>query len=115
MRQAASLGGLDGMALTKIDVLDGLDEVQICVAYRLDGERISHLPGNVDAQARLEPIYETLPGWSTPTEGLRDWAALPPACQAYIERLEVLVGVPAALISTSPRREDTIVRRNPWE
>lgn len=115
MRQAASLGGLDGMALTKIDVLDGLDEVQICVAYRLDGERISHLPGNADAQARLEPIYETLPGWSTPTEGLRDWAALPPACQAYIERLEALVGVPAALISTSPRREDTIVRRNPWE
>ena len=115
MRQAASLGGLDGMALTKIDVLDGLDEVQICVAYRLDGERISHLPGNADAQARLEPIYETLPGWSTPTEGLRDWAALPPACQAYIERLEALVGGPAALISTSPRREDTIVRRNPWE
>ncbi|MCA1298207.1 adenylosuccinate synthase [Stappia indica] len=115
VRQACCINGINGIALTKLDVLDGLDEIKICVAYELDGERIDHLPASQGAQARVKPIYETLPGWKESTEGARSWADLPAQAVKYVRHVEELIGAPVALLSTSPERDDTILVQNPFQ
>ncbi|MFX8704184.1 adenylosuccinate synthetase, partial [Acinetobacter baumannii] len=97
----------------KIDVLDGLDEVQICTGYRLGERVIDYFPANAADQARVEPVYETLPGWSDTTAGARSWANLPAAAIKYVKRIEELIRCPVALVSTSPERDDTILVRDP--
>ncbi len=114
VRQTIKVGGIDGIALTKLDVLDGFGELKICVGYRLDGKEIDHLPAAQGAQARVEPIYEVLPGWPDSTEGARSWAELPAQCIKYVRRLEELIEAPVALLSTSPKREDTILVHDPF-
>ncbi len=114
VRQALRVGGVRGIALTKLDVLDGLPEIRICVGYRRGGERLDHVPANPTAQAELEPVYETVPGWAGSTRGARSWAALPAEAVKYIRRLEELVGAPVALLSTSPERNDTILVADPF-
>ncbi len=115
VRQTVSTSGINGIALTKLDVLDGLDEIKICVAYELDGERIEHLPASQGAQARVKPIYETLPGWKETTEGARSWADLPAQAVKYVRHVEELIGAPVTLLSTSPERDDTILVQNPFQ
>ncbi|MEG6507449.1 adenylosuccinate synthase [Methyloligella sp. 2.7D] len=115
VRQAAKVGGIDGIALTKLDVLDGLPELKVCTGYRLDGEVVDHLPAGQAAQLRVEPIYETIEGWTETTQGARSWAELPAKCIKYVKRLEELIEVPVALVSTSPDREDTILVHDPFE
>jgi adenylosuccinate synthase len=114
VRQTVITGGIDGIALTKLDVLDGLSELKVCVGYRLDGNEIDHLPADANEQARLTPVYETLEGWSESTQGARSWADLPATAIKYIRRVEELIGAPVALLSTSPEREDTIMVRDPF-
>lgn len=115
VRQAASVGGIDGIALTKLDVLDGLEEIKVCVGYMLDGERLSYLPAGMSQQARLEPIYEIMEGWSGISKGGRTWADLPATAVKYIRRIEELISVPVALLSTSPERDDTILVKDPFD
>ncbi len=114
VRQAVKIGGIDGIALTKLDVLDGLDPLKVCVGYRCDGVEIDHLPASRIAQARVEPIYETLEGWSQSTRSARSWAELPATAVKYIRRIEDLIETPVALLSTSPERDDTILVRDPF-
>jgi len=114
VRQAVKIGGIDGIALTKLDVLDGLAELNVCVGYRIDGERYDHLPALPSLQARAEPVYETLAGWAESTRGARSWADLPATAIKYIRRIEDLIEAPVALLSTSPEREDTILVRDPF-
>jgi adenylosuccinate synthase len=114
VRQAAKVGGIDGIALTKLDVLDGLPELKVCTGYRIDGEAHDHLPALPSLQAKAEPLYETLEGWSQSTRGARSWADLPATAVKYIRRVEELIEVPVALLSTSPEREDTILVRDPF-
>ncbi|MBI3678491.1 MAG: adenylosuccinate synthase [Proteobacteria bacterium] len=114
VRQTAITGGIDGIALTKLDVLDGFEEINICTGYKLDGRTIDHLPADSLQQARLEPIYETMEGWSESTRGARSWAELPAQAVKYVRRVEELIGAPVALLSTSPEREDTILVRDPF-
>jgi adenylosuccinate synthase len=114
VRQALRVGGVRGIALTKLDVLDGMKEIKVCVGYRLRGETLQHVPANPTQQAALEPVYETMEGWSDSTRGARSWAALPANAIKYIRRLEELVGVPIALLSTSPERNDTILVSDPF-
>jgi adenylosuccinate synthase len=115
VRQTIKVAGIDGIALTKLDVLDGFDELKICVGYRLDGKEIDYLPAGQGAQARVEPIYEVLQGWQESTEGARSWAQLPAQAIKYVKRLEELIEAPVTLLSTSPRREDTILVQDPFE
>jgi adenylosuccinate synthase len=115
VRQTCKVSGVNGMALTKLDVLDGFDELKVCVAYELDGERIDYFPAAQGAQARVRPVYETMPGWSQSTEGARSWADLPPEAVKYVRRIEELTECPVALVSTSPEREDTILVTDPFE
>ena len=115
VRQAVKLNGIDGIALTKLDVLDSLTELKVCVGYRLDGAVIDRFPFTMGAQARLEPIYETFDGWQETTRGARSWAQLPANAVKYVRRVEELIGCPVALLSTSPEREDTILMRDPFE
>ena len=114
VRQANAISGINGMALTKLDVLDTLPEIKICTAYELDGKRLDHLPACQVAQTRVKPVYETLPGWQSPTAGIREWKKLPPRAQAYVKRIEELCETPVASISTSPEREDTILITDPF-
>ena len=114
VRQAIKVGGITGIALTKLDVLDGLDELKICTGYRYQGREIHHLPSSPAAQAAVEPIFETFPGWRQTTCGARSWDALPAAAVAYVRRIESLIEAPIALLSTSPEREDTILVRDPF-
>ena len=114
VRQTCATSGVAGIAFTKLDVLDGFEELKICVAYELDGERIDHLPFAADQQARVTPIYETMAGWSESTEGARSWADLPAEAIKYVRRVEELIGCPVALLSTSPEREDTILVTDPF-
>ncbi len=107
-------GGIDGIALTKLDVLDGFAEIKVCTGYALDGKVLDHLPTSADAQARLTPIYETLEGWSESTQGARSWAQLPANAIKYVRRVEELIGAPVALLSTSPDRDDTIMVQDPF-
>ena len=115
VRQTVRTSGIHGIALTKLDILDELKEIKICVGYRLDGREIDYLPASEHAQARVEPIYETAVGWHAVTAGARSWAELPAEAIKYVRRIEELIGCPVALLSTSPEREDTILMRNPFE
>ena len=115
VRQTVRTSGINGLALTKLDILDGLGDIQVCVGYRLDGREIDYLPAGEGAQARVEPIYETVAGWQEPTARARSWAELPAPAIKYVRRIEELVGCPVALLSTSPEREDTILVQNPFE
>jgi adenylosuccinate synthase len=115
VRQTVQTSGIDGLALTKLDILDGFPEIKVCVGYRLDGARIDYLPAGERAQARVEPIYEVIEGWQEPTAKARSWAELPAQAIKYVRRVEELVGCPVALLSTSPEREDTILMKNPFE
>jgi adenylosuccinate synthase len=115
VRQTVRTSGMHGIALTKLDILDALKEIKICVGYRLDGRDIDYLPASEHAQARVEPIYETAEGWHAVTAGARSWAQLPADAIKYVRRIEELIGCPVALLSTSPEREDTILMRNPFE
>ena len=114
VRQAIAVGGITGMALTKLDVLDGLETIMICTGYRLDGRVLDHLPAHPSEQARVEPVYEEFEGWSESTAGARSWAQLPAQAIKYIRRIEELTECPVALVSTSPEREDTILVKDPF-
>jgi adenylosuccinate synthase len=107
---AVRVNGLDGLALTKLDVLDGLDKVEICVGYRIDGKSVTEFPADLRRVQRAVPVFESMPGWKTPTAGCRDFGALPREARAYVARLEALTGVPVLLVSTGAAREDTIIR-----
>ena len=115
VRQTVRSSGIDGLALTKLDILDGLTDIKVCVAYRLDGREIDYLPASERAQAEVEPVYETFEGWQAATAGARSWAELPAQAIKYVRHIEELVGCPVALLSTSPKREDTILMHNPFE
>ncbi|PTX56433.1 adenylosuccinate synthetase [Litoreibacter ponti] len=114
VRQTCATSGVTGISLTKLDVLDGFEELKICVGYELDGARLDYLPTAADQQARCTPIYETMPGWSQSTEGARSWADLPAEAIKYVRRVEELIDCPVALLSTSPEREDTILVTDPF-
>jgi adenylosuccinate synthase len=115
VRQTVRTSGINGLAMTKLDVLDGLMELKVGVAYRLDGQEIDYLPASERAQAEVEPVYETFEGWQAATAGARSWAELPAQAIKYVRHVEELVGCPVALLSTSPEREDTILMHNPFE
>jgi len=110
VRYAVRINGLDGLALTKLDVLDGLERIDICTAYRCGDRRLAEFPSDVAQLAQCEPVYESMPGWTTPTAGVRDFDRLPAAARNYIARLEEVSGVRAAIVSTGSERDDTIVR-----
>ena len=114
VRQAIKTGGITGIALTKLDVLDGFDELKVCTGYEIGGKRVDHLPAGMDAQAKVTPIYETLEGWQDSTQGARSWAQLPAAAVKYVRYVEELIEAPVALLSTSPDREDTILMTDPF-
>lgn len=114
VRQAVKVGGISGMALTKLDVLDGMATLKVCTAYTLEGQTLHHLPAGIGAQARVQPVYEEFEGWQESTEGARSFADLPAAAVKYVKRLEELVEAPVALLSTSPAREDTILVTDPF-
>ncbi|MBU4530746.1 MAG: adenylosuccinate synthase [Hoeflea sp.] len=115
VRQSVAVNGITGIALTKLDVLDGLEELKICVGYELDGARIDHLPASQGQQARVTPVYESIEGWKGTTVGARSWADLPAQAIKYVRRIEELIGAPVALLSTSPERDDTILVTDPFE
>ncbi|HMF98898.1 MAG TPA: adenylosuccinate synthase, partial [Vicinamibacterales bacterium] len=115
VRYAARINGLDGLALTKLDVLDGLERIDICTAYRSNGRTLTDFPADVRQLAECEPVYESMPGWSAPTAGVRRFEQLPPAARNYIARLEDVSGVKAAIISTGSERDDTILRDDVME
>ncbi len=115
VRQTARVCGTNGIALTKLDVLDGLEEIRVCVGYELDGSRIDRLPASQGAQARVVPIYETLEGWKESTAGARTWGELPAQAVKYVRHIEELIETPVTLLSTSPERDDTILVRDPFE
>ncbi|MBM7069841.1 adenylosuccinate synthase [Actibacterium sp. 188UL27-1] len=114
VRQTCATSGVNGISLTKLDVLDGFETLKICTGYMLDGERLEYLPTAADQQARCTPLYEEMPGWSESTEGARSWADLPAAAIKYVRRVEELIQCPVALLSTSPERDDTILVTDPF-
>jgi adenylosuccinate synthase len=114
VRQSVAINGIDGIALTKLDVLDGFDELRICLGYRLNGQTVDYMPAGLKVQGQLEPVYETLSGWSQSTRGARSWKDLPAEAIKYVRRIEELIGAPVALLSTSPERDDTILMRDPF-
>ncbi|MDB5543497.1 MAG: Adenylosuccinate synthase, partial [Hyphomicrobiales bacterium] len=115
VRQTVKTSGIDGIALTKLDILDGFDEIKVCTHYLLDGQRVDRLPASQAAQARVVPVYETIPGWEGTTAGARSWADLPAQAIKYVRRIEELIEAPVALLSTSPERDDTILVHNPFQ
>jgi len=114
VRQAVAVSGITGIALTKLDVLDGFDTVRICTGYRIDGRDFDYLPPHAADQMRIEPIFEEVEGWPGSTRGARSWADLPARAIKYVRRIEELIRCPVALVSTSPEREDTILVRDPF-
>ncbi len=114
VRQVAKVSGIDGIALTKLDVLDGFEEIKVCIGYMLDGERINRLPAGSNAQSRIEPIWETFEGWSQSTRGARSWNDLPAQAVKYVRQIEELIECPVTLLSTSPERDDTILMKDPF-
>jgi adenylosuccinate synthase len=114
LRQCIKISGIDGIALTKLDILDGFEEIKVCTHYRLDGQDIDYLPAAQGAQMRVQPVYETIEGWKGATGGARSWADLPAQAIKYVRRIEELIGAPVALLSTSPEREDTILVHDPF-
>jgi adenylosuccinate synthase len=114
VRQSVKVSGIDGIALTKLDILDGFDELKICTGYTIDGDAVDHLPAATQLQAKAKPVYETIEGWQESTKGARSWAQLPATAIKYIRRIEELIEAPVALLSTSPEREDTILVTDPF-
>ncbi len=114
LRRSVQINSISGLCITKLDVLDGLDSIRLCVGYKLDGEVRRSVPVGAEALAQVEPVYEELPGWKTSTVGITEYAALPLEARRYLERIEELVGVPVDIISTGPERNETIVRRDPF-
>ena len=114
MRRSARINGLSGLCITKLDVLDGIPELEICTGYELDGQQVDLLPVCADDVARCKPIYERLPGWNESTFGISRWEDLPANARAYLKRLEALCGVPVDIVSTGPERDETIVLRHPF-
>ena len=114
VRQAIRIGGIDGIALTKLDVLDGMAELRVCTGYEIGGGRVDRFPASAREQAAVRPVYETVPGWSESTRGARSWGGLPAEAVKYIRRIEELIEAPVALLSTSPEREDTVMVRDPF-
>jgi adenylosuccinate synthase len=115
VKQMVKVSGINGIALTKLDVLDGMKEIKVCVGYSLDGQKIDYLPASMGAQANVEPIYETLEGWTETTAGARSWAELPAQAVKYVRYIEELIGAPVAMLSTSPERLDTILVHDPFQ
>jgi len=115
VRQTVRTSGITGIALTKLDVLDGLKEIKVCVAYEIDGQRFDYLPASMGAQAKVKPIYETLEGWTETTAGARSWSELPAPAVKYVRYIEELIGAPVAMLSTSPERLDTILVHDPFQ
>jgi adenylosuccinate synthase len=115
VRQAIKVSGINGIALTKLDVLDGFSELKVCTGYELNGEKIDYLPASINSQSRVTPIYETLEGWKEPTYRKKSWANLPVNAIKYIRRIEDLIEAPVSLLSTSPERQDTILIQDPFE
>ena len=115
VKQAITTSGISGISLTKLDVLDGMEELKICIAYKLDGVTLKRLPANASEQARVEPVYESLPGWNGSTRGAKSWAELPAEAVKYVRRVEELIGCPVSMVSTSPEREDVILMRDPFK
>jgi adenylosuccinate synthase len=114
VRQVIKVSGINGIALTKLDVLDGFPEIKVSVGYELDGQRINSLPAGTNAQARVKPIYESFEGWSQSTRGARTWGQLPAQAVKYVRHIEELIECPVTLLSTSPEREDTILVKDPF-
>ena len=114
VRQANAVAGITGMALTKLDVLDGFETLKICTGYDVDGQTLDHFPSDAAAQAACTPVYEEMPGWSDSTYGARSWAELPANAVKYIRRVEELTRTPVTLLSTSPERDDTILVTDPF-
>ena len=114
VRQAVKISGIRGIALTKLDVLDGMDALKVCTAYKLNGQEIDHLPAQTAQQSEAEPVYESFDGWQQSTQGARSWAELPATAVKYIRRIEELIEAPVALLSTSPERDDTILVQDPF-
>ncbi|MFN3960384.1 MAG: adenylosuccinate synthase [Parvularculaceae bacterium] len=115
VRQSLKVAGVDGVALTKLDVLDTFDTIKVCVGYDIDGARFDHLPAGIDAQRRVRPVYETFEGWKGSTVGARSWGQLPAEAVKYVRRIEELIETPVALVSTSPERDDVILMRDPFQ
>ena len=115
VRQTVKTSGIDGIALTKLDILDGFDEIKVCTHYMLDGKRIDRLPASQGEQERVEPVYETIHGWKESSHGARSWADLPAQAVKYVRRIEELIGCPVTLLSTSPERDDTILVHDPFQ
>ena len=114
VRQAIRVAGVDGIALTKLDVLDGIEELKICVGYTFGDDNLDYLPSSPKTQVGISPIYESVEGWGQSTQGARSWADLPATAVKYVRRVEELIGAPVTLLSTSPEREDTILVRDPF-
>jgi adenylosuccinate synthase len=114
VRQAIKVAGITGIALTKLDVLDTLPELKVCIGYELNGQKLSYFPSGMADQAALTPVYETMPGWRQSTRGARSWAQLPAEAIKYVRRIEELIEAPVALLSTSPERLDTIMVKDPF-
>ncbi len=114
VRQAVKVGGINGLALTKLDVLDGMTELKVGVGFEIKGKRYTHLPAGMAAQAAAKPVYEVMEGWSGSTRGARSWADLPAPAIKYVKRIEELVEAPVTLLSTSPERDDTILMQDPF-
>jgi adenylosuccinate synthase len=110
VRYGVRINGLDALALTKLDVLDGLERIEICTSYRSGARTLAEFPSDIGQLAACEPVYESMPGWTTPTKGIRRYADLPDEARRYIARLEEVTGVPAAIVSTGSERSDTIIR-----
>lgn len=115
VRQTVKLNGIHGIALTKLDVLDGLKEIKLCVGYDVNGKVLDYFPASMSEQAVAKPVYETMEGWSETTRGARSWVDLPATAVKYVRRIEELIGAPVALLSTSPERDDTILMKDPFE
>ena len=114
VRQAIKISGINGIALTKLDVLDELDEIKMCIHYELDGKKIDYLPAASEDQFNVKPVYKVFPGWKISTRGIRNIEELPDKAKAYINGVEDFVGAKISSISTSPKREDTILIENPF-
>jgi adenylosuccinate synthase len=114
LRLAVRTSGMTGLAITKLDVLAGVQAIKLCVGYRLDGDALDELPLDLDDLSRAEPVYETVEGWTDDTRGVREMEALPPAARRYLSRIEDLLGIPLVLVSVGPNRAETIVLRNPF-
>ena len=115
VRQTIKISGIDGIALTKLDVLDELNEIKMCIEYELDGKKIDYLPAAVEDQLKIKPIYKTFPGWKTSTNGIKDMVVLPENAKKYISAVEEFIGAKVSSVSTSPERDDTILVENPFD